>query len=115
MECSGRTMPEHPPPADFDRLVEGTLSAHGKALLLSHLLRRCPRCCGALARRCGFEVPGEVAGEDYAAAIDRAVAGALRITAPRLEALAALDSLLADDGRRTGPSAVELPALQGLP
>ena len=108
-------MPEHPPPADFDRLVEGTLSAHGKALLLSHLLRRCPRCCGALARRCGFEVPGEVAGEDYGAAIDRAVATTLRITAPRLEALAALDSLLADDGRRTGSAAAELPALQGLP
>ena len=96
-------MPEHPPPADLDRLVEGTLSAHDKALLLSHLLRRCPRCCGALARRCGFEVPGEAAGEDYGAAIDRALAGALRITAPRLEALAALDSLLAlltgDGGR----------------
>jgi len=109
-------MPEHPPPADLDRLVQGTLSAPEKHLLLSHLLRRCPRCCGALARRCGFEVPGEVAGEDYGVAIDRALAAALRITAPRLEALATLDSLLADDGSRTGPpSATELPLLQGLP
>src|SRR5579864_9048655 len=115
MECSGRTMPEHPPPADLDRLVEGTLSAHDKALLLSHLLRRCPRCCGALARRCGFEVPGDVAGEDYGGAIDRALSAALRITAPRLEALATLDFLLAGDGRRTGPAAAELPVLQGLP
>jgi len=108
-------MPEHPPPADLDRLVEGTLSAHDKALLLSHLLRRCPRCCGALARRCGFEVPGDVAGEDYGGAIDRALSAALRITAPRLEALATLDFLLAGDGRRTGPAAAELPVLQGLP
>jgi tetratricopeptide (TPR) repeat protein len=111
-------MPEHPPPADLDRLVEGTLSAHDKALLLSHLLRRCPRCCGALARRCGFEVPGEAAGEDYGAAIDRALAAALRITAPRLEALATLDSLLGlltGDGGPTGSSAAELPLLQGLP
>jgi len=110
-------MPEHPPPADLDRLVEGTLATHEKALLLSHLLRRCPRCCGALARRCGFEVPGEVGAEEYGTAIDRALGAALQITAPRLEALATLDSLLAGDDRRTGPAAAELqlPVLQGLP
>jgi tetratricopeptide (TPR) repeat protein len=108
-------MTEHPPPADLDRLVEGTLSTREKHLLLSHLLRRCPRCCAALARRGGFEVPGEMAGEDYSAAIDRAVAAAFRITAPRQEALAALASLLAGDVKRSGRSTAELLTLEGLP
>jgi tetratricopeptide (TPR) repeat protein len=102
-------MTDHPPPADFDRLVQGTLSAREKHRLISHLLRRCPRCCGALARRGGFEVPGELATEDYGTAVDRAIAAASRITAPRREAIATLAGLLAIDGERVGRSTAELP------
>lgn len=108
-------MTDHPPPADLDRLVQGTLSAREKHRLVSHFLRRCPRCCGALAQRGGFEVPGEVPDEDYGAAVDRAIAAASRITAPRREALAALAALLVVDGDRVGSSTAALAHLEGPP
>lgn len=109
-------MPEHPQPADLDRLVQGTLTPRERQLLVSHLLERCPRCCGALALRCGFEMPGD-AGEDYGVAIDRALTAAVRTTEPRREAIATLASLLANRSDRAGGSAPKLPVtgLRGLP
>lgn len=62
----------------------------------------------------GEELPGEMPGEDYSAAIDRAIAAAFRITAPRQEALATLASLLGGDGSRSERFTAELPVMQGL-
>jgi tetratricopeptide (TPR) repeat protein len=102
-------MTGHPPSADFDRLVQGTLSAGEKHRLVSHLLRGCPHCCGDLARHEGLDRSSEHWAEDYSAAIDRAIAGASRITAPRREALAALASLLVVDGEEVVRSTAKLP------
>jgi tetratricopeptide (TPR) repeat protein len=97
-------MTEHPPPADLDRLVQGTLSADEKRRLFAHLLGRCPRCCSALAHFGGFDVAGEVAAEDYQGALDRAFAAAARFAAPRREAAETLAALLAGDSDRLGRS-----------
>jgi anti-sigma factor RsiW len=93
-------MTEHPPPADLDRLVQGTLSADEKRRLFAHLLGRCPRCCSALAHFGGFDVAGVVAAEDYQGALDRAFAAAARFAAPRREAAETLAALLASDSDR---------------
>jgi tetratricopeptide (TPR) repeat protein len=108
-------MPEHPPPAAIERLVQGALSARERHRLLSHLLQRCPRCCGALARHGGFDIPGEAAREDYDLAVDRAFAASLRFATPRLAAISTLSVLLAGDYRRGRLSGPELARLQGLP
>jgi tetratricopeptide (TPR) repeat protein len=106
-------MTAHPPATDLDRLVRGTLSAREKHCLVSHLLRGCPRCCGHLARHGGFDGSREPSADDYGAAIDRAIAEASRITAPRREALAALAALLAVDGEEVIRSTAKLPHLEG--
>jgi len=106
-------MTGHPPSADLSRLVQGTLSTREKHRLLSHLLRGCPRCCADLARHGGIEGSGEPSAEDYGAAIDRAIATACRITAPRREALDTLDALLAVDGEEVVRSTAKLAHLEG--
>jgi tetratricopeptide (TPR) repeat protein len=112
-------MTEHPPPADFVRFAHGTLAARDKHRLLTHLLRRCPHCCLALARLGGFETPGappgEVSAEDYDGAIDRAYAAASRIAGRRYEAMATVAALLAGEGAATGHSTTGLRLLQDLP
>jgi tetratricopeptide (TPR) repeat protein len=106
----------HSPPPDMDRFVQGTLSRHEKHRLLAHLLQRCPICCRALARRGGFEIPGEVpVEEDYAAALDRALAAAASIAAPREEAASTLAALLVAEGPEAGRATAELRDLRGLP
>ena len=110
-------MTGHPPPADLERLVRGTLSAGEKQRLLSHLLGRCPRCCSALVRFGGFDLDAasEVATEDYSIALDRAFATACRIAAPRQQAADTLASLLAGSGEQAGCPVVEPTTLRGLP
>ncbi len=117
-QCSarGHAVTEHLSPADLDRLVQGSLSAGEKVRLVFHLLHRCPRCCKALAHFGGFSVAGEVAAvQDYNAALDRAIATACRIAAPREQAAEVVASLLAgDDGKAA--HAISVPAgLHGLP
>jgi tetratricopeptide (TPR) repeat protein len=112
-------MTEHPPPADLDRLVQGTLSADERHRLLEHLLRRCPHCCSALAHFGGFAATGEEAGvlvaEDYQGALDRAFARASRFAAPRQQAANTVASLLAGADRWAGGPAPEPTSLRGLP
>jgi tetratricopeptide (TPR) repeat protein len=107
-------MTEHPPPADLERLVQGTLSADEKHQLLAHLLGRCPRCCSALAQFGGFDVAGVVAAEDYQGALDRAFATASRIAAPRQQAADAVAALVAGT-EAAGRPVPEPTSLRGLP
>jgi len=109
-------MTEHPPPADLERLVNGTLSADEKQRLMAHLLGRCPRCCSALGHFGGFDAAGVVVAEDYEGALDRAIATAARFAAPRQQAAETLASLLAGEGNPAGRRSPPEPAtLAGLP
>jgi tetratricopeptide (TPR) repeat protein len=109
-------MTEHPPAADLERLVQGTLSADEKHRLMTHLLRRCPRCCSALGNFGGFDAAGVVVAEDYEGALDRAIAKASRFAAPRQQAADTLASLLASDGNPAGRRSTPEPdTLHGLP
>ena len=106
---------EHLVPADFDRLVRGKLTAKQKRLLLTHLLQRCPRCCGGLARLGGFD-SAEIAANQYDGPIRRAVATAVRLTAPGQEAFAVVAALLSDEeDSRAERSPAEMAGLRGLP
>jgi tetratricopeptide (TPR) repeat protein len=105
---------EHFAPADFDRLVRGTLSAHEKSILISHLLKGCPCCCGGLARFGGFNSTEDVAAE-YDTAVRRAAAKAIQLTSPRRQAFGVLNSLLSTDDSQPEGSTAEVASLRGLP
>jgi tetratricopeptide (TPR) repeat protein len=109
-------MSEHLVPADLERLVQGTLSAPDKHRVLTHLLRRCPRCCGALARFGGLDATAEVAANEYDGAVERAIARAMQTCGPRYEAITTLAALLGDarSSRHRNLSPAELAALEGL-
>jgi tetratricopeptide (TPR) repeat protein len=108
-------MTEHPPPADLDRLIQGTLSADEKRRLFAHLLGRCPRCCSELARVGGFQAAGAVVAEDYQSALDRAFSAATRFAAPRRQATNTVASLVAGDVEGAGRPAPAPATLRELP
>jgi tetratricopeptide (TPR) repeat protein len=109
-------MTEHLLPADLDRLAEGRLSARERQRLVAHLLRRCPECVAVIAGSGAVGPPaGDGRGEDYDLALDRAFDAALRLTAPRREAMDTVAALLAG-GRGAGRlSATQLAELRELP
>src|SRR5437588_2727094 len=99
----GENMPEHLLPADLGRLVQGTLSLPDKRRLLGHLLQKCQRCLGTLARYVGVEGSSAVDEDDYDAAVSRAIR-----TVMSTAAVATLAALLADDRSQRQLSATEL-------
>jgi tetratricopeptide (TPR) repeat protein len=107
---------EHLIPADFDRLVRGTLSPKKKRIVRTHLIRGCPRCSGNLARFGGFD-SHEITTDEYDVAVSRASANAVRITAPSRAAFALVASLLADNENAARPErpGTDFATLRGLP
>jgi tetratricopeptide (TPR) repeat protein len=106
----GENMPEHLVPADLDRLVRGKLSGPEKRLMVGHLLKHCPHCCGALARYGGMAGTLPIKENDYDGAVNRAVRRVMSNAA-----LAAIAALLADDPASHRKPSAELAALKGLP
>lgn len=103
-------MPEHLVPADLDRLVRGSLSGSEKRLVVGHLLKQCPHCCGALARYSGLECSLPVDEDDYQRAVSRAIRQALSKAAR-----ATIAALLGDDRASEQQFTAELATLKGLP
>jgi len=111
-------MLDHPPAADWERLIQGSLSSFEKLRLLPHLLQGCPHCCNSLARHGGMDFPGEAGGEEYATAVKRAIATVTQIEPARQSAAAVLAALLAGYGetaRSIARTKEDLSALRGLP
>ena len=107
-------MSEHPTPDELARFVAGTLSRPESMGLVRHLLRGCPECALALARRGGLR-PVEVPENAYEGVVTSAAVKAARAAASRQEAVTILTSLLLGERSWTGLSSPEMAKLRGLP